>query len=156
MKSLAKPIDSGVDDNSSAGGNEHDYDDMNSPTMVLKRVICQLPLPNRDSLAFLILHLRNVAKAERVTKMSRQALANIFAPTIVGSSEFRQLSAEAMHREIPKQINVMNALFEVDEAFFRGILTEQNFCPFKGKHHPSSSNNRFYNDFCLFILYREI
>ncbi|KAH9418091.1 Rac GTPase-activating protein 1 [Dermatophagoides pteronyssinus] len=130
-----KPIDSGVDDNGSSGDNEHDDDDddMNSPTMVLKRVICQLPLPNRDSLAFLILHLRNVANAERVTKMTRQALCNIFAPTIVGSSEFRQLSAEAMQREIPKQINVMQALFEVDEAFWRGILTEQNFCPFKEK-----------------------
>ena len=120
-----KPLDSGVDDD--VGDN-----DMNSPIMVLKRVICQLPLPNRDSLAFLFLHLQNVAKAELVTKMNRQALANIFAPTIVGSSEFRQLSAEAMQREIPKQINVMQALFEVDEAFWRGILSEQDFCPFKG------------------------
>ncbi|XP_046918766.2 uncharacterized protein LOC124498974 [Dermatophagoides farinae] len=144
-----KPLDSGVDDD--VGDN-----DMNSPIMVLKRVICQLPLPNRDSLAFLFLHLQNVAKAELVTKMNRQALANIFAPTIVGSSEFRQPSAEAMQREIPKQINVMQALFEVDEAFWRGILSEQDFCPFKEKTEQygrkSISSSEDQADFCAKLV----
>ncbi|KAH9491259.1 Rac GTPase-activating protein 1 [Dermatophagoides farinae] len=126
--------DSGVDDNIS-DHTRSDGDGMATNTMmnknrrllVLKKVICELPLPHRDSLAFLIRHLNYVADCERVTFMKRSALATIFAPTIVGNSKFCPQSPADLQREIPKQIMVMTALFEIDDKFWQQLLTENDF-----------------------------
>lgn len=120
--------DSGLDE-SDHSQSESDSDPIN----VLKDVIMQMPVANRDSLAFLMLHLMKVANAECVTKMTTEALSNIFAPTIVGNSEFRQVSSSSLMRENTKQVTVMNALFLVSESFWNGLLKDQNFSPFEGK-----------------------
>ncbi|UXI22602.1 macrophage migration inhibitory factor [Sarcoptes scabiei] len=118
--------DSGLDE-SDHSQSESDSDPIN----VLKDVIMQMPVANRDSLAFLMLHLMKVANAECVTKMTTEALSNIFAPTIVGNSEFRQVSSSSLMRENTKQVTVMNALFLVSESFWNGLLKDQNFSPFE-------------------------
>lgn len=51
----------------------------------LRGVIHMLPPANRDTLAFLILHLRKVASSPEC-KMSILNLATVFGPTIVGFS----------------------------------------------------------------------
>lgn len=126
--------DSGVDDNISDQTKSDDGGNGNATMLngdrrllLLKKVICELPLPHRDSLAFLIRHLNFVADCERVTLMKRKALATIFAPTIIGNSEFCPQSPMELQREIPKQIMVMTALFEIDDHFWQQLLTDNNF-----------------------------
>ena len=125
--------DSGVDDNiSDQTKSDNDYDNTsmmndNQRFLLLKKVICELPLPHRDSLAFLIRHLNFVANCERITFMNRNALASIFAPTIIGNSEFCPQSSIELQSEIPKQIMVMTALFEIEDQFWQQLLTDNNF-----------------------------
>ncbi|KAA0707286.1 Rac GTPase-activating protein 1 [Triplophysa tibetana] len=57
-------------------------DDGNSIALMYQR-ISDLPQPNRDTLAFLIIHLQRVAQS-RDTKMDGYNLARVFGPTIVG------------------------------------------------------------------------
>ncbi|KAG5892677.1 hypothetical protein JTB14_004874 [Gonioctena quinquepunctata] len=51
----------------------------------LYEIISQLPQPNRDTLAYMILHLKKVAESPEC-KMPASNLAKVFAPTIVGYS----------------------------------------------------------------------
>ncbi|XP_061114579.1 rac GTPase-activating protein 1 isoform X1 [Conger conger] len=57
-------------------------DDDNSIAMVYQ-TISDLPLANRDTLAFLIIHLQRVARSTD-TKMDGSNLARVFGPTLVG------------------------------------------------------------------------
>lgn len=57
-------------------------DDDNSIAMMYQ-TIGDLPQPNRDTLAFLVLHLQRVADSEE-TRMDISNLARVFGPTIVG------------------------------------------------------------------------
>ena len=49
---------------------------------IINWIICQLPSCNRDTLAFLLVHLRKVAKNQHYNNMSLEKLARIFAPKI--------------------------------------------------------------------------
>jgi Rac GTPase-activating protein 1 len=51
----------------------------------LFQVVSELPQPNRDTLAYMILHLQRVSEAKEC-KMNVSNLAKIFGPTIVGYS----------------------------------------------------------------------
>jgi Rac GTPase-activating protein 1 len=51
----------------------------------LLQAVADLPQPNRDTLAFLVLHLRRVADC-RQNKMTISNLAKILGPTVVGYS----------------------------------------------------------------------
>jgi Rac GTPase-activating protein 1 len=51
----------------------------------LMQAIADLPQPNRDTLAYLVLHLKRVAEC-RDNKMSISNLAKILGPTVVGYS----------------------------------------------------------------------
>ncbi|ROL43166.1 Rac GTPase-activating protein 1 [Anabarilius grahami] len=57
-------------------------DDDNSIALIYQN-ISDLPQPNRDTLAFLIIHLQRVAQSTD-TKMDSTNLARVFGPTIVG------------------------------------------------------------------------
>ncbi|RXN05371.1 rac GTPase-activating 1 [Labeo rohita] len=57
-------------------------DDDNSIALMYQN-ISDLPQPNRDTLAFLIIHLQRVAQSKD-TKMDATNLARVFGPTIVG------------------------------------------------------------------------
>ncbi|XP_072223742.1 rac GTPase-activating protein 1 [Leuresthes tenuis] len=57
-------------------------DDDNSKALMYQ-TISELPQPNRDTLAFLVLHLQRVADSLD-TKMNISNLARVFGPTIVG------------------------------------------------------------------------
>uniref|UniRef100_A0A914ZC57 Rho-GAP domain-containing protein n=1 Tax=Panagrolaimus superbus TaxID=310955 RepID=A0A914ZC57_9BILA len=49
--------------------------------------VFELPAPNRDTLAYLILHLQKVAKFSSSNKMPIENLARVLAPTIIGYSK---------------------------------------------------------------------
>ena len=61
----------------------------------LLQAVGDLPQPNRDTLAFLILHLRRVAEC-RQNKMSISNLARILGPTVVGYSTADPTTANMM------------------------------------------------------------
>ncbi len=63
-------------------------------TAALGKAISELPAANRDTLAFLILHLQNVAASPKC-KMSVANLAMVFGPTVVGYSSGDQLATLA-------------------------------------------------------------
>lgn len=57
----------------------------------LYHAISQLPQPNRDTLAFLMLHLQRVSSSPEC-KMPISNLAKVFGPTLVGYSSQEPLS----------------------------------------------------------------
>ncbi|MCI4387576.1 hypothetical protein PGIGA_G00075790 [Pangasianodon gigas] len=57
--------------------------DEDNSTALMYQTISDLPQPNRDTLAFLIIHLQRVAQSPD-TKMDVTNLARVFGPTIVG------------------------------------------------------------------------
>jgi Rac GTPase-activating protein 1 len=68
------------------------------------RAIQQMPQANRDTLAFLIMHLQRIAECPE-TKMPLMNLAKVFAPTIVGYSCANPDSFQ-LFGETPVQFNV--------------------------------------------------
>ncbi|KAI5609021.1 rac GTPase-activating protein 1 isoform X1 [Silurus asotus] len=62
-----------------------ELDDDDNSTALMYQTISDLPQPNRDTLAFLMLHLQRVAQSHD-TKMNVTNLARVFGPTIVGHS----------------------------------------------------------------------
>ena len=50
----------------------------------LRRILNQLPQENRHTLAFLVLHLQNVADNSSLTQMNASNLAKCLGPSIVG------------------------------------------------------------------------
>ena len=50
------------------------------------QAISELPLPNRDTLAYLIVHLQTVADNSVFNKMDKDNLAVIMGPTILGKN----------------------------------------------------------------------
>ncbi|XP_053483831.1 rac GTPase-activating protein 1 [Ictalurus furcatus] len=59
-------------------------DDDNSSAMMIQ-AIGELPQPNRETLAFLILHLQRVTQSPQC-RMDQNNLARVFGPTIIGHS----------------------------------------------------------------------
>ncbi|OTF75414.1 Rho GTPase-activating protein-like protein [Euroglyphus maynei] len=90
--------------------------DMNQSDKNLKiidSIICQLPSCNRDTLAFLLIHLRKVAKNQHYNNMSLDKLARIFAPKI-----FHPSFPTAM------QERIMLVLLSVSSDFWTNILSQ--------------------------------
>ena len=55
------------------------------------QAVSELPLPNRDTLAYLIVHLQTVADNSIFNKMDKDNLAVIMGPTILGEFEFLKI-----------------------------------------------------------------
>ena len=70
----------------------------------LYQAISELPQPNRDTLAFLILHLQRVSSSPDC-KMPISNLAKVFGPTLVGYSS-QEPSATSMLSETKTQATV--------------------------------------------------
>lgn len=70
----------------------------------LYQAISELPQPNRDTLAFLILHLQRVSSSPEC-KMPISNLAKVFGPTLVGYS-CQEPSPNSMLTETKNQVAV--------------------------------------------------
>uniref|UniRef100_A0A1B0FDC2 Rac GTPase-activating protein 1 n=1 Tax=Glossina morsitans morsitans TaxID=37546 RepID=A0A1B0FDC2_GLOMM len=77
----------------------------------LTHAISRLPQPNRDTLAFLILHFQRVAESPEVS-MPLKNLARVFAPTMFGNSS-GDLEQGAILAEIYAQCTIMENLLKV-------------------------------------------
>ena len=91
---------------------------------LLKRSIDLLPEPNRDTLAYLILHLHKVTDACLETKMTITSLSKIFGPTVVGSSSSSSTSTSSsgVIAENVKQNLTMQALLSLPTAYWEELL----------------------------------
>uniref|UniRef100_A0A182QIL0 Rac GTPase-activating protein 1 n=1 Tax=Anopheles farauti TaxID=69004 RepID=A0A182QIL0_9DIPT len=74
-------------------------------------LIERLPAPNRDTLAFLMLHFQRVAQSE-AAKMPIDNLARVFAPTIVGYSR-PDLDMNEMCAETYVQFSIVQAMLHI-------------------------------------------
>lgn len=78
--------------------------DKSDSEAALYQAISELPQPNRDTLAFLVLHLQRVSSTPEC-KMPISNLAKVFGPTLVGYSA-QHPSRETMLSETKAQVSV--------------------------------------------------
>ncbi|CAK1579962.1 unnamed protein product [Parnassius mnemosyne] len=84
--------------------------DAGDATAAVVQAVSQLPQPNRDTLAFLVLHLQKVAESPEC-EMGIENLAKIFGPTIVGYGMMTQ--AAEMYSATAQMFNVMQLLLRL-------------------------------------------
>ncbi|XP_077978803.1 rac GTPase-activating protein 1-like [Glandiceps talaboti] len=96
------------------------YDESDRQTGMYQ-AISELPQPNRDTLAYMILHLQRVAESP-VCKMPAGNLAKVFGPTLIGHA-----CAEPSHVEIlsdlKKQERVMAQLLKMPQDFWNAYAS---------------------------------
>ncbi|XP_026648110.2 rac GTPase-activating protein 1 [Zonotrichia albicollis] len=103
-------------------------DDAASDT-ALRHVVSKLPPANRDTLAFLMLHLLRVSHSPDC-KMDVLNLSRVFGPTLVGYSSANPTPLAIME-DTPRQCKVVAQLLSLPPSFWRGFVeTEQeNLAP---------------------------
>ncbi|KAI5646644.1 rhoGAP domain-containing protein [Phthorimaea operculella] len=84
-------------------------------TAHIVQAISQLPQPNRDTLAFLILHLQKVSESPEC-EMSVENLAKIFGPTVVGYGMLTQ-PAE-MYTATAQMFHVMQVMLNLPADYW--------------------------------------
>lgn len=110
-----------------------------------RQAISELPRPNRDTLAYLVVHLQAVASNSAVNKMDVDNLSMVMGPTIVG---FSSSDPMAVMSESPKLKGVMRALLAIsadywsvnfDLLHFRLVWLKSN----ERKHVPVQYRSRY-------------
>ncbi|XP_050675782.1 rac GTPase-activating protein 1 [Leptidea sinapis] len=84
-------------------------------TAAVIQAVSQLPRPNRDTLAFLVLHLHKVAESPEC-EMGIDNLSKVFAPTVVGYGMMTE-SAE-MYTATAHMFNVMQVLLRLPSDYW--------------------------------------
>ncbi|RZF44502.1 hypothetical protein LSTR_LSTR002275 [Laodelphax striatellus] len=98
-------------------------EDSDAKQAELYQTFTELPQPNRDTLAFLILHLQRVAQMPKCC-MSIKSLSDIFGPTIIGQSQ-PDLPAFKAFVEAKQSCNVLQALLEIPSDYWNNFLNTQ-------------------------------
>ncbi len=88
-----------------------------------KNLLQKLPESNRDTLAFLILHLQRISKNNEC-KMSVSNLAIAFGPVLVGNSS-NNLTINHQLKETLIQHKIVENLIELPAAFYMSILDRE-------------------------------
>ncbi|XP_075286659.1 rac GTPase-activating protein 1 [Opisthocomus hoazin] len=90
----------------------------------LRHVVSKLPPANRDTLAFLMLHLLRVSRSPDC-KMDVLNLSRVFGPTLVGHGSANPTPLAIME-DTPRQCKVVARLLSLPPDFWRGFVgTEQ-------------------------------
>ncbi|XP_052741230.1 rac GTPase-activating protein 1 [Bicyclus anynana] len=84
-------------------------------TAAIVQAVSELPQPNRDTLAFLLLHLQKVAESPEC-EMGIDNLAKIFGPTVIGYGLAKQ--AAEMYSATAKMFNVMQLLLRLQSDYW--------------------------------------
>ncbi|XP_014809724.1 PREDICTED: rac GTPase-activating protein 1-like isoform X2 [Calidris pugnax] len=95
----------------------------------LHHVVSKLPPANRDTLAFLMLHLLRVSHSPDC-KMDVLNLSRVFGPTLVGHGSANPTPLVIME-DTPRQCKVMARLLSLPPDFWRGFLRmeQENLVP---------------------------
>nr|XP_043874484.1 rac GTPase-activating protein 1 [Solea senegalensis] len=94
--------------------------DEDSSSAVVYQAIAELPKANRDTLAFLMLHLHKVMKSPRC-QMDQNNLARVFGPTVVGHG-MSEPSPTTIMRDTNTQPKVICRLLSLPEDYWRQVL----------------------------------
>ncbi|XP_074766900.1 rac GTPase-activating protein 1-like [Athene noctua] len=95
----------------------------------LRHVVSKLPPANRDTLAFLMLHLLRVSRSPDC-RMDVLNLSRVFGPTLVGHSSANPTPLAIME-DTPRQCKVLTQLLSLPPDFWRGFLgmEQENLVP---------------------------
>ncbi|XP_073401544.1 rac GTPase-activating protein 1-like [Dendrobates tinctorius] len=85
------------------------------------QAVQELPPANRDTLAFLILHLYRVMRSPEC-QMDKMNLSRVFGPTIVGHS-VPDPSPLVIMQDTPRQAKVMSVLLSLPSGFWNQFLS---------------------------------
>lgn len=111
----------------------------------MKTAVKEMNEANRETLAYLIVHLQKIADAP-LCKMPRSNLAKVFAPTVVGQLHSHQsttISTLEKMAILAKQIAVMDMLLDSPVDFWKNILdNEQPFITGTESSDSSGSERR--------------
>ncbi|XP_060733117.1 rac GTPase-activating protein 1 [Tachysurus vachellii] len=107
-------------------------DDNNSSAMMMQ-AIGELPQPNRETLAFLILHLQRVTQSPQC-QMDQNNLARVFGPTIIGHG-MSEPSPLTIMRDTNTQPKVMLRLLSFPSDYWNSLLTAERDQP-RSHTHP--------------------
>jgi Rac GTPase-activating protein 1 len=86
----------------------------------LKQAIQDLPEANRDTLAFLVLHLQRISETAEC-KMPTSNLARVFGPSVVGNSSPNLSPAEIIN-ELKIQHQVVESLIKLPTQFYCSLI----------------------------------
>ncbi|XP_071319359.1 rac GTPase-activating protein 1 isoform X2 [Trachinotus anak] len=94
--------------------------DEDNSSAVIYQAVAELPEANRDTLAFLMLHLHRVMKSPQC-QMDQSNLARVFGPTIVGHG-MSEPSPTTIMRDTNTQPKVICRLLSLPEDYWRRVL----------------------------------
>lgn len=102
----------------------------------MKRVIAQLPLANRHTLALMMLHLKKIIDSAEC-KMNITAMAYVMGPAIVGNSSANLAAAEIVNEHRIQHL-IAETLLQINSIFYEETLmstseyeNEENEAPCK-------------------------
>ncbi|XP_076679620.1 rac GTPase activating protein tumbleweed [Andrena cerasifolii] len=90
----------------------------------LYQAISELPQPNRDTLAFLILHLQRVSSSPEC-KMPISNLAKVFGPTLVGYS-CQEPSPTSLLSDTKNQVAIVENLLKIPSDYWANFVNPEN------------------------------
>ncbi|KAA0715908.1 Rac GTPase-activating protein 1 [Triplophysa tibetana] len=96
--------------------------DEDESSEMLLQAIKELPQPNKDTLAFLVLHLQRVVLSP-MCHMDQNNLARVFGPTIIGHGMLEP-SPMTIMRDTNTQPKVVARLLSFPSDFWEGVLSE--------------------------------
>lgn len=102
----------------------------------------KLPQPNRDTLAYLILHFQRIAGCNEV-KMPLSNFAKVFAPTIVGYSS-AEPEEHKMFAETQIQYSVMFSLLNIPTQYWTKFVFLDNLTEQEEKKAAETYGSKFY------------
>ncbi|XP_008282723.1 rac GTPase-activating protein 1-like [Stegastes partitus] len=113
-------------------------DDGNSLAM-LYQTISELPQPNRDTLACLMIHLLKVSQSVD-TKMDVNNLARVFGPTLVGHAVPDPDPMTILH-DTSRQPRIIERLFSIPESYWSQFAYPDSF-GMDNAHHAGTPNQK--------------
>ncbi|XP_038132346.1 rac GTPase-activating protein 1 [Cyprinodon tularosa] len=111
--------------------------DEDNGSAVLYRAISELPKVNRDTLAFIMIHLHKVMRSPHC-QMDKKNIGRVFGPAIVGHS-MPEPSPSTILRDSVVQPKVVCFLLSLPEDYWRKILTME-----VDQNPSTSSSSRFF------------
>ncbi|XP_049777491.1 rac GTPase-activating protein 1 [Schistocerca cancellata] len=134
-----------------------DIKDLTERNSALYQLISELPQPNRDTLAFMILHLQKVSECPEC-KMPASNLAKVFGPTLIGFSS-QEPEPMAVMTESKQLVPVVENLMSLPSEYWAHFVNN-NSTPISSRsdtlfatpsatslkwQHSGSSTRRFFN-----------
>jgi len=99
---------------------------------LLHQTISEIPTPNRDTLAFLMIHLQKVVEFSEYNKMTENNLAKIFGPTIIGSIVSTTKCIDDVGEDLIQVEAAMKAMFELKPEYWGQYLMASERTPLMG------------------------